>query len=228
MFRIGASDTTSKAPIRVRSHPLAARAEASRHGASMRLRGVSLPRASNARMLRERDAIAFDRVIPLCERQNENAPGCWNPRAFAWPREIGVTDLRDAKGSVDVGGALVIPLAAFGQKRIAPFARAQARIALGRWQQCSDVEGMRHGIRVFEESPEGEVAHLTRAFFVWQQNFYITDERWNSCNPAAKQYSACPSRFGASHHVRDCRLFRPRKSPHRCGLFRFHPTGRLT
>lgn len=36
MLRIGAS---SKAPIRVRSHPLAARAEASRHGASLRLRG---------------------------------------------------------------------------------------------------------------------------------------------------------------------------------------------
>lgn len=144
MFRIGASDITSKAPIRVRSHPLAARAEASRHGASMRLRGVSLPRASNARMLRERDAIAFDRVIPLCERQNENAPGCWNPRAFAWPREIGVTDLRDAKGSVDGGGAEVIPLAAKLQC-IAPFARAQACIALGRWRQCSDVEGGFHG-----------------------------------------------------------------------------------
>lgn len=27
------------------------------------------------------------------------------------------------------------------------------------------------------KSPSGEVAHLTRAFFVWQQNFYITDER---------------------------------------------------
>ena len=132
MFRIGVSDVRSKTPIRVRLHPLAARAEASRHGASLRLRGVSLPRASNARMLRERDAIAFDPVIPLCERQNENAPGCWNPRAFAWPREIGVTDLRDAKGSVDGGGAEVIPLAAFGQKRIAPFARAQARIASGR------------------------------------------------------------------------------------------------
>ena len=89
----------------VRSHPLAARAEASRHGASLRLRGVSLPRASNARMLRERDAIAFDPVVPLCERQNENAPGCWNPRAFAWPREIGVTDLRDAKDQ----SMLVVP-----------------------------------------------------------------------------------------------------------------------
>ena len=225
MFRIGAS---SKAPIRVRLHPLAARAEASRHGASLRLRGFpclgpASPDASGARC--NRVLIVW---ISFARTPKQNAPGCWNPRAFAWPREIGVTDLRDAKGSVDVGGALVIPLAAFGQKRIAPFARAQARIALGRWQQCSDVEGMRHGIRVFEESPQGEVAHLTRAFFVWQQNFYITDERRISCNPAAKQYSACPSRFGASHHVRDCRLFRPQKSPHRCGLFRFHPTGRLT
>ena len=60
MFRIGASDITSKTPIRVRLHPLAARAEASRHGASLRLRGVSLPRTSNIRMLRERDAIAFE------------------------------------------------------------------------------------------------------------------------------------------------------------------------
>ena len=110
----------------------------------MRLRGVSLPRVSNARMLRERDAIAFVRVCPLCERQNENAPGCWNPRAFAWPREIGVTDLRDAEGSVDGGGAQIIPLAAKLQ-RIAPFARAQACIALGRCQQCSDVEDGGHG-----------------------------------------------------------------------------------
>ena len=115
--------------------------------------------------------------ISFARTPKQNAPGCWNPRAFAWPREIGVTDLRDAKGSVDVGGALVIPLAAFGQKRIAPFARAQARIALGRWQQCSDVEGMRHGISCSKESPVAKVAHLTRAFFVWQQNFYITDER---------------------------------------------------
>ena len=97
MLRIGVSDVHRKRQsvcdcIRlppVPKHPGTAHPE--------RLRDVSLPRASNARMLRERDAIALDRVIPLCERQNENAPGCWNPRAFAWPREIGVTDLRDAK-----------------------------------------------------------------------------------------------------------------------------------
>ena len=174
MLRIGAS---SKAPIRVRLHPLAARAEASRHGASLRLRGFpclgpASPDASGARC--NRVLIVW---ISFARTPKQNAPGCWNPRAFAWPREIGVTDLRDAKGSVDVGGAEVIPLAALGQKRIAPFARAQARIALGRWQQCSDVEGMRHGISCSKESPVAKVAHLTRAFFVWQQNFYITDER---------------------------------------------------
>ena len=188
MFRIGASDITSKTPIRVRLHPLAARAEASRHGASLRLRGVSLPRASNARMLRERDAIAFDPVIPLCERQNENAPGCWNPRAFAWPREIGVTDLRDGEGSVDAGGAEGIPLAVFGQQRIAPFARAQSRIALGRCRIGVDVEGEGHGIHEWKNRRLAKVAHLTRMFFVWQRNFYITDERssssawwWRAC-----------------------------------------------
>ena len=94
------------------------------------------------------------RVIPLCERQNENAPGCWNPRAFAWPREIGVTDLRDAKGSVDGGGAEIIPLADLEHQRIAPFARAQARIALGRGHQCSDVEGGFHGNSMVRDSIE--------------------------------------------------------------------------
>lgn len=34
-----------------------------------------------------------------CERQKQNAPGYGDPRAFALPREIGVTDLR--AGSVD-------------------------------------------------------------------------------------------------------------------------------
>ena len=46
--------------------------------------------------------------------------------------------------------------------------------------------------------------------------------------PGGKQHSARSFRFDASHRVRDCRVFRPRKSPHRCGLLRFHPTGRLT
>ena len=79
MFRIGASDMTSKAPIRVRSHPLAARAEASRHGASLRLRGGSLPRTSNVRMLRERDAIAFDSCDSFVRAPKRKRPRVLEP-----------------------------------------------------------------------------------------------------------------------------------------------------
>ena len=111
-----------------------------------------------------------------------------------------MTDLRDAKGSVEVGVAEVIPLAACGQERIAPFARAQARIAFRRCQQCSNVEGMRHGIRVFRESPQGEGAHLTRAFFVWQQIFYITDERSYFCSRA--EIHIRRTRFDATHRIK--------------------------
>ena len=86
----------------------------------------------HARMPRERDAIALILWWVLCERRNGNAPGCWNPRAFALPREIGATDLRDGRGSVDGVGAEVVPHPACMRKRDAPFARAQASIALGR------------------------------------------------------------------------------------------------
>ena len=144
MFRIGASDTTSKAPIRVRSHPLAARAEASRHGASLRLRGVSLPRTSNVRMLRERDAIAFDSCDSFVRAPKRKRPRVLEPEGV----RVASGDRGDrsprCERSVDVGGAEIIPLAAKLQC-IAPFARAQACIALGRWQQCSDVEDGGHG-----------------------------------------------------------------------------------
>ena len=76
MLRIGAS---SKAPIRVRLHPLAARAEASRHGASLRLRGVSLPRISTVRMLRERDAIAFDSCDSFVRAPKRKRPRVLEP-----------------------------------------------------------------------------------------------------------------------------------------------------
>jgi hypothetical protein len=130
-----------------------------------------------------------------------------------------VTDLRDAKGSVDGGGTLVIPHAGFGPERIAPFARAQARIALGRWQQCSDVEGMRHGILVFLESPQGEVAHLTRAFFVWQQIFYITDGRSYFCSRA--EINNRRTHFDATHRIQCTAVvhFGHKKARIFCGLF---------
>jgi hypothetical protein len=40
-----------------------------------------------------------------CERQKQNAPGFGDPRAFALPREIGVTDLREGNQSM-MGTAL--------------------------------------------------------------------------------------------------------------------------
>ena len=152
MFRIGLS---SKRPIRVRCIPRAARAEASRHGACLRLRGFpclgpACPDASGAQCVA---LIAC--ADSFANAGNKNAPGCWNPRAFALPREIGVTDLRDAQGSVDGGGAGVIPQAA-GLRRAVQFARTRARTAHGRWHVGCDVHGRLHGIRVVRQSPVGE------------------------------------------------------------------------
>ena len=189
MFRIGASDTTSKAPIRVRSHPLSARAEASRHGASLRLRGVSLPRASNARMLRERDAIALDRVIPLCERQNENAPRVLEPEGV----RVASGDRGDRSPRCerisrcgwcrDNSACCAVAVHRAVRTRAGPH-RAWAMAAV---QRCGrrrswEFDGPECGAEI---SPRAKVAHVTRALFVWQQNFYITDERWNSCGRAA-------------------------------------------
>ncbi len=79
MFRIGASDITSKTPIRVRLHPLAARAEASRHGASLRLRGFPCLGPARARMLRERDAIAFDSCDSFVRAPKRKRPRVLEP-----------------------------------------------------------------------------------------------------------------------------------------------------
>lgn len=223
MFRIGVSDITSKAPVRVRLHPLAARAEASRHGASLRLRGFpclgpAMPGCFGSAMQSR-----FDRVVPLCERRNENAPGCWNPRAFAWPREIGVTDLRDAEGSVDGGGAEIIPLAAKLQC-IAPFARAQARIALGRWQQCSDVEDGGHGNSMVRDSienfAEGEGGAPYARFFRLATKFLHHRRAVGFLRSRGTRHPAHPFRCDARITRNDRRGLQPQKSPHRCGLFR--------
>lgn len=86
-----------------------------------------------------------------------------------------MTDLRDAGGSVDGGGAEIIPLADLEHQRIAPFARAQARIALGRGQQCSDVEGGFHGNSMVRDSienfAEGEGGAPYARFFDFATNF---------------------------------------------------------
>ena len=129
--------------------------------------GQQCPDASGARCNRVVRA-----WIP-CERQKENTPGCWNPRAFALPREIGATDLRDAKGSVDGVGTEIIPLAVKRQ-RAAPFARAQARIASGRWHVGCDVERGLHGIRVFKKSPRWRRSRTLRASFAFRNKKFTS------------------------------------------------------
>ena len=224
MFRISASDITSKTPIRVRLHPLAARAEASRHGASMGLRGFPCLGPAMSGCFGSAMQSRLTRVIPLCERQNENAPGCWNPRAFAWPREIGVTDLRDAKGSVDGGGAEIIPLADLEHQRIAPFARAQARIALGRGHQCSDVEGGFHGNSMVRDSienfAEGEGGAPYARFFRLATKFLHHRRAVGFLRSRGTRHPAHPFRCDACITRNDRRGLQPQKSPHRCGLFR--------
>ncbi len=51
-----------------------------------------------------------------CERQKQNAPGYGDPRAFALPREIGVTDLREGK-SVDDGNRFIRSMHFTAQKQ---------------------------------------------------------------------------------------------------------------
>jgi len=58
-----------------------------------------------------------------CKRQKQNAPGYGDPRAFALPREIGVTDLREGISRLSECDCQVVPIAAHKQARIAAFAR---------------------------------------------------------------------------------------------------------
>ena len=139
--------------------------------------GQQCPDASGARCNR----VVIVWWIPLRTPETKR-PRVPDPRAFAWPREIGVTDLRDGERSVDGGGAEGIPLAAHrGQCDARHFnehaARTQSRIALGRCRIGVDVEGVGHGIHGWKNRRLAKVAHLTRMFFVWQRNFYIADER---------------------------------------------------
>ena len=90
MLRIGAS---SKAPIRARPHPPAARAEASRHSA--RCAFAAFP-ASDQQCPDASGGAMQSRLIgcrSFANAQNKTPPG-GDPRAFALPREIGATDLR--------------------------------------------------------------------------------------------------------------------------------------
>lgn len=222
VLRIGAS---SKAPIRVRLHLLAARAEASRHGASLRLRGVpclgpASPDASGARC---------NRVVIVwvsCSR----TPKTKRPRVLE-PEGVRVAsgDRGDRSPRCErisrCGWSLGNSACRFRAKahhavrtRAGPH-RAWAMAAVQRCGRNASWNSL------FGGSPRGEVAHLTRAFFVWQQIFYITDKRRDSCRWAARK--TWRIHFDAMRaSVRDRHAFRPQEDPHRCGLFRFHPTAK--
>ena len=58
-----------------------------------------------------------------CKRQKQNAPGYGDPRAFALPREIGVTDLREGISRLLENDCQVVPFIAHEQASIAAFAR---------------------------------------------------------------------------------------------------------
>ena len=104
-----------------------------------------------------------------------------------------MTDLRDARGSVDGGGAEVI---AAGKQRALPFARAQARIALARRRVGCDVERGLHGIRLLDARRSAKVAHLTRVVAVAQQLFQAADERRVSMVSAAGMHRVDARRPG--------------------------------
>ena len=228
MFRIGASDITSKTPIRVRLHPLAARAEASRHGASLRLRGVSLPRISTVRMLRERDAIAFDSCDSFGRAPKRKRPRVLEPegvrvasgdRGDRSPRCERISRCGWSPGNSACRFRAEAHRAV--RTRAGPH-RAWAMAAVQRcgrnasWNSCvRRIAGRRGG------APYARLFRLATKFLHHRRAAEFLQ-------PGGKQHSARSFRFDASHRVRDCRVFRPRKSPHRCGLLRFHPTGRLT
>jgi hypothetical protein len=100
------------------------------------------------RKLPETESINAFRCMNIpCKRRKQNAPGCGDPRAFALPREIGVTDLRRWDQSIK---RKLLRMHAFN-------ARARQRIAIfARWQSGIG-EVIRHDISVslFADTGEG-------------------------------------------------------------------------
>lgn len=78
--------------------------------------------------------MTFSRMNIPRERAKQNAPGFGDPRAFALPREIGVTDLRKRIRSIDKINDGQMPSIVRAQQRIAFIARRQTDLC----------EAMRH------------------------------------------------------------------------------------
>jgi hypothetical protein len=101
-----------------------ARAEASGRSAHAPGRSRAPASATAGRMLQgETKSVKFRYMRIPCKRQKQNAPGYGDPRAFALPREIGVTDLREGISRLSENDCQVAPFVTHEQACIAAFAR---------------------------------------------------------------------------------------------------------
>jgi len=66
-----------------------------------------------------------------CKRQKQNTPGYGDPRAFALPREIGVTDLHEGISRLLENSCQVVPFTTHEQARITAFARCIRLVQVG-------------------------------------------------------------------------------------------------
>ena len=167
----------------------AARAEASRHGAGAPSR-CSLPRASNARMLRERDAIAlFVRVDPLRTPKTKR-PRVLEPegvhvasgdRGDRSPRCERISRWRWCRGNS--AGCEAAARRAVRTRAGPHRASAMAcRLRCGRrasWNSCRSKVAAR-----------AKAAHLTRVVSIAQQFFYAADERRSAPASTASRKTA--------------------------------------
>lgn len=89
--------------------------------------------AASSRMLQgETDSANFVRCMGIpCERQKQNAPGFGDPRAFALPREIGVTDLREGISRLSEDACHTERFTAQKQACIAACARRMRLVQIG-------------------------------------------------------------------------------------------------
>ena len=106
-------------PIRTQPAPKHRDAAHMRRSAAVPLPRLHEPDASGrSEFLQGGSMHAHPRRTP-----KQNAPGHGDPRAFALPREIGVTDLREGISRLSESGCQVVPFIARKQARVAMVAR---------------------------------------------------------------------------------------------------------
>ena len=160
----------SPAPMLRRRAPRTARAEASGRSAPAPVWECPCLGGHGHRMLQgEAERLKrFDACASLGERRNKTPPG-GNPRAFAWPREIGVTDLRGRDQSV-VGARPSNTSRSRGAHR--PASRPMGDM-LGRWAMRTGAFMVRLEEKERKHPPAGERrSRRLRAAFVHGKSFF--------------------------------------------------------